>query len=103
MLFTALLPITDMAIYGEEPAIDSLSLVVCGQCGRVVKSQALLQHQSELLFYSSEKERERRENEREREREKEREREREREREGGRRGAGDRKMEGGGGTFCLGY
>ena len=36
----------DMAIYGEEPAIDSLSLVVCGQCGRVVKSQALLQHKS---------------------------------------------------------
>ncbi len=33
-----------MAIYGEEPAMDSLSLVVCKQCGRVVKSEALLKH-----------------------------------------------------------
>lgn len=33
-----------MAIYGEEPAMDSLSLVVCKQCSRVVKSQALLKH-----------------------------------------------------------
>ena len=33
-----------MAIYGEEPALDSLSLVVCGDCGRVVKSQALVNH-----------------------------------------------------------
>ncbi len=37
----------DMAIYGEEPALDSLSLVVCGDCGRVVKSQALVNHKGE--------------------------------------------------------
>ena len=35
---------TDMAIYGEEPASDSLALVVCEQCSRVVKSQALSKH-----------------------------------------------------------
>ena len=33
-----------MAIYGEEPASDSLALVVCEQCSRVVKSQALSKH-----------------------------------------------------------
>lgn len=33
-----------MAIYGVEPASDSLALVVCEQCGRVVKSQALSKH-----------------------------------------------------------
>ncbi|CAI7997265.1 Ataxin-7-like protein 1 [Geodia barretti] len=37
----------DMAIYGEEPASDSLALVVCEQCGRVVKSQALSKHKGE--------------------------------------------------------
>ena len=36
--------VLDMAIYGEEPASDSLALVVCEQCGRVVKSQALSKH-----------------------------------------------------------
>lgn len=34
----------DMAIYGEDPAMDSLSLVVCKQCERVVKSQAYQKH-----------------------------------------------------------
>ena len=38
-----------MAIYGEEPASDSLALVVCQQCGRVVKSQALSKHKGEIF------------------------------------------------------
>lgn len=40
MLFTC----TDMAIYGELPVSDCLSLVVCRKCNRVIKSEALIKH-----------------------------------------------------------
>ena len=39
-----------MAIYGEEPASDSLALVVCELCGRVVKSQALSKHKGVCVY-----------------------------------------------------
>ena len=40
-----------MAIYGEEPASDSLALVVCELCGRVVKSQALSKHKGVCVYF----------------------------------------------------
>lgn len=33
-----------MAIYGELPVSDCLSLVVCKKCNRVIKSEALAKH-----------------------------------------------------------
>ena len=37
----------DMAIYGELPVSDSLTLVVCQHCSRVVKSEAVAKHKGE--------------------------------------------------------
>lgn len=37
----------DMAIYGELPVSDCLSLVVCRKCNRVIKSEALIKHNGE--------------------------------------------------------
>lgn len=39
-----LIIVSDMAIYGREPATDRLIFVVCDLCGRVMKSQAVLKH-----------------------------------------------------------